>query len=227
MWRRQEMCDVQRPPAGNSVHWWSVRHTVVGKTFKQNRFRGKPNEKNGIWGKTKEDFDRHFRRWSFIFPATASTSPPLPLQQCTVCPTAEKKGRLDERRGRERRNKERLSCRRLCVCVVRWRVSRHQREIQQTFKGTAQWGVLARRWFGQLAYLLTQPRLTVRRKATEASTATSKTQTGRPAAGKSHSRVYRTFRIWQVWILTTSPPAGPDTVVALRHPVWRCCPTSR
>lgn len=122
-----------------------------------------------------------------------------------VCPTAEKKGRLDERRGRERRNKERLSCRRLCVCVVRWRVSRHQREIQQTFKGTAQWGVLARRWFGQLAYLLTQPRLTVRRKATEASTATSKTQTGRPAAGKSHSSVYRTFRIWQVWILTTSP----------------------
>lgn len=118
-----------------------------------------------------------------------------------------RKGRLDERRGRERRNKERLSCRRLCVCVVRWRVSRHQREIQQTFKGTAQWGVLARRWFGQLAYLLTQPRLTVRRKATEASTATSKTQTGRLAAGKSHSRVYRTFRMWQVWILTMSPPS--------------------
>lgn len=80
------------------------------------------------------------------------------FQHCSVCSIV--MGRLEH--CREERNKNKgLSHEvgRLFVWLVE-KVLRHQREIHQTFKGTEQRGVLADCWFGQLAYLTTQPQLT-------------------------------------------------------------------
>lgn len=130
--------------------------------------------------------------------STAAWISPQRSQQCDVCSTV--KRRLEDCRGREQRQR-RLSRRLLCVCVLRWRVLRHQREIKQTFKGTVQRGVLAHCWFGQLAYLHTQPRLTGQARTNTASSATEDERAmWRPALHQTDTHSTRKSREWDFFL---------------------------
>lgn len=79
------------------------------------------------------------------------------LQHCSVFSVV--MGQHGHCRGRAWRQRPlSQSCR--SVCVAGWRVLSNQRELHKTFKGTAQWGVLADCRFRQLENLTTQPQLT-------------------------------------------------------------------